>query len=234
MKKHLILLSILVIVSACKKTEKRKIVDSAANISEVEKDLNTVDIADLPVYIDSTNYLIHPIGIYRITRQRSEYFSSDNFASGSYSVSNYSSYKIAGDLSNVKFQHIDSNELKPITGGIMSIRAMSFLYDLFTNTKVGFYVYEVIDKDTNADGKLTTEDLKSLYLSNSDGTNFKKLSLNSQDLVTWKSLEIKRCLYFKTIENIDNNGVFDKKDKVHYFYLNLLEDNAEVQEYQPV
>jgi hypothetical protein len=36
--------------------------------AEVKKDSETIDIAHLPLHIDSTNYLIHPIGNYQIEK----------------------------------------------------------------------------------------------------------------------------------------------------------------------
>ena len=50
----------------------------------------------------------------------------------------------------------------------------------------------------------------------------------------WKTILEANKLFFKSIEDIDANGEFDKKDKIHYFYLDVSIPNAEVTEYFPV
>jgi len=234
MKNYITLLILIISFSACSKHDNRKVIDDVKTISEVKKGTNTVDIADLPIHMDSTNYLIHPIGNYKVRNSRSEYLSGDGYSSGNYSVSNYNGYKIAGDLSNVKFQHINSDELKPLTNAIIRINAMSFLIETFYHSKKEYYVYDVIDKDTNADKKLGHNDLKSIYISNGDGSKFKKLSPDFQDVTGWKTITIANRLYFKTIEDTDSNGEFDNKDQTHYFYVDLNQDNSKVVEYYPI
>lgn len=237
MKNYSVLLILIISFSACTKRDKRKVVDDVSTISEVKKDDKTVDIAHLPLHIDSTKYLIHPIGNYQIEKSRSKYYGGDGIgyqSSDNYASNNYNGYQIVGDLSNVKFQQINSQDLKPITNQVIKIQSMSFLYRIFKDHKTEIYVYDVIDKDTNADGKLTYEDLKSLYISRFDGSDFKRISPQQQELVQWKELTINKRLYFKTIEDTDNNGEFDKKDKTHYFYLDLSVPNSKVVEYYPI
>lgn len=233
MKYNITLLIIIITLSACTKRDNRKVIETSETPSEVKKEQNTVDIADLPIYIDSTNYMIHPIGNYKIQKSRSKYYSGDSFYSGDYRVANYNGYKIAGDLSNVKFQNINSDVLKPLTNEVIKIHQISFLFKIFKETKNGYYVYDIIDEDTNSNGKLDQKDLKSLYISNSDGSNFKRLSPQLHDLVQWKEMSINKKLFFKTIEDTDGNGEFDKKDTMHYFYLNLDNLDDKVVEYFP-
>jgi hypothetical protein len=41
-------------------------------------------------------------------------------------------------------------------------------------------------------------------------------------------------LYFRTIEDTNKNGEFDKEDNVHYFYVNLLDKEWKALEYKPI
>ncbi|WP_204346421.1 hypothetical protein [Psychroserpens algicola] len=234
MKNIILICSLILAFTACKTDDKRKVVDTVDAIPELKKEEHSVDIADLPIYIDSTNYVIHPIGTYSIENSRSSKYGGDSFYSQNYSVAKYNGYRIAGDLSNVKFQNIHSDVLKPLTNNIIKIHQMSFLFESFKTLKKGYYVYDVIDKDTNANGKLDKQDLKSIYISYNDGSHFKRLSPEHQDLIEWKPLPINSRLYFKTIEDTDNNGEFDKKDKMHYFYYDLKATDAKVTEYFPI
>ncbi|MFD2915843.1 hypothetical protein [Psychroserpens luteus] len=235
MKNYIIILVILISISACTKQDNRKVVDETKDVSEVKKESKTVAIAELPFVIDSTSYMIHLIGNYTTHKRRSEYIgSSGSYSSDDISFTNFSKNRISGNISNVKFQHIDSNELKSLTKNILNIHSMNFLREVYKKTENGYFVYNLTDKDTNADGELDYNDLESLYISNLNGTEFRKLSPNGQDLVTWKTILEANKLYFKTIEDIDGNGEFDKKDKTHYFYLDLNNVGSKVVEYHPI
>jgi hypothetical protein len=234
MKTYITLLIIIISFSACTKRDKRKVVDTKEKVSEVKKETNSIDLADLPIYIDSTDYLIHPIGNYIIRNSRSEKYSGDSFYYSNYTVSNYNGYRIAGDLSNVKFQHVNSEELKSLTNAVLKIHEMSFLFEQFKKSKKGYYVYDIIDQDTNNDGLLDKQDLKSLYISQADGSSFRKLTPQLQDLTHWKLITANNRLYFKSVEDTNNDGEFNKKDQVHYFYLNLDEKASKVVEYYPI
>ncbi|WCO00859.1 hypothetical protein [Psychroserpens ponticola] len=234
MKYYFPLFMIIISFFACTKRDHRKVIENTENTSEKRKDIKTFEVADLPIHIDSTSYLIHPIGNYDMENSRSEYFKSENYRLSGHAVSNVSKNKISGNLSNVKFEHLDSTGLKSLTDKTMKIRSMLFLRDIYNKIGKGYFIYHVIDKDTNSDGELDYNDLRSLYISNLNGTNFRKLSPNRQELETWKVILEANTLYLKSIEDIDNNGEYDKKDKTHYFYLDLSKENSKIAEYYPI
>ncbi|MFK7782196.1 hypothetical protein [Psychroserpens sp.] len=236
MKYYFLLFIFIISFTACSNSDNRKVVDNSENTSKKQKEDTSYEIADLPIHIDSTAYLIHPIGNYVIRRGRTKYFDSEDYeVNSSSSVSmNHSKNKITGDLSNVKFQHLDSNKLKSLTDKTLRINSMLFLRDVYKKNNKGYFVYNVIDADTNSDGKLNYNDLRSLYISNLNGTKFRKLSPNRQELNAWKIIIEANKLYFKSIEDSDKNGEFNKKDKLHYFYLDLDNENSKVIEYYPI
>jgi hypothetical protein len=88
--------------------------------------------------------------------------------------------------------------------------------------------------DSNKDGKLDSNDIKDLYISTIDGSNFKKLSVEFQEFIDWNVIDSQNRLYFRTIEDINKNGAFDKDDKVHYQYVDLLDKELKVVEYNPI
>jgi hypothetical protein len=81
------------------------------------------------------------------------------------------------------------------------------------------------------DGLIDSNDIKSLYISTELGKNFTKISTDLQELVDWKHIEATNKIYFRTIEDANKNGEFDKKDKIHYHFLNLKD--SKVSEYFP-
>lgn len=236
MKYYFLLFIFIISFTACSNSDNRKVVENSENTSKKQKEDTSYEISDLPIHIDSTAYLIHPIGNYVIRRGRTKYFDSEDYeVNSSSSVSmNHSKNKITGDLSNVKFQHLDSNKLKSLTDKTLRINSMLFLRDVYKKNNKGYFVYNVIDADTNSDGKLNYNDLRSLYISNLNGTKFRKLSPNRQELNAWKIIIEANKLYFKSIEDSDKNGEFNKKDKLHYFYLDLDNENSKVIEYYPI
>lgn len=223
---------------SCGNEEKPKVIypeNGNAETTELKKDSTLIEIADIPIHIDSTQYLIHPIGEYEMygTRGKS-YFGSSNYGSGSFSISNYNRYEITGDLHNLKFQKIDSENLTTLTKQNIRIKSITFLRDIFDNTNKQILVYRILDKDSNRDNKLDDNDINTLYISNIDGTNFTKLTAEFQELIDWKVIEIMNRLYFRSIEDTNKNGEFDKEDKVHYQYVDFNLDKLKVTEYQPI
>jgi hypothetical protein len=101
-------------------------------------------------------------------------------------------------------------------------------------TKQQILVYVLEDMDTNKDVKLDDNDIKSLYLSDISGDRFTKISLDYQELIDWKVLESNNRLYYRTIEDSNKNGAFDKKDQLHYYFIDLSGKEWKSIEYNPV
>lgn len=238
MKNILILGITILLFTSCGRDNKPKIVHAENNgteIPELKKDTTFIEISDLPIQIDSTNYLIHPIGNFRIEDNRGKViYKSSGYSYKNFSVSNYGGYRISGNLSNVKFQHIDSEKLSVLTENIIKIKSLTFLRKVFDNTKKQLLVYEVTDKDTNQDRKLDFNDINTLYISKINGTDFIKLTDTNKELIDWKIIESKNRLYFRTIEDTNKDGEFDKKDIIHYKYVDLNNESLIVKEYKPI
>jgi hypothetical protein len=206
------------------------------NYKEKVKDTTSVKIADLPLHIEGTKYLIHPIGGVRVTDySRNSYTSSSSRINEiSYSISNYDGYELTGYFDDLKFQHIDSTTTRSLTTTKVQIQRVSYLKSIADKTKKKILVYTIMNTDTNKDGSINQDDIKSLALSNVDGTNFTKVSEEFNEVLDWNIIEAQNRLYFRCIEDINKNGAFDKNDKVHYHYINLLDKDWKVEEYMPI
>jgi len=202
-------------------------------ITEIKKDSSKIEIADLPILIDSTDYLIHPIGY--ITDYKSKFSSyRDKSNYTSFSVSNYNEFSITGQFSNLKFQSLNSEELTSLTNETMVITSVHLLENVKTQTGRQFLLYKIRDADTNKDNALDFNDLESLYISTTDGKNFKKLAPDFAEIIEWKViLELNR-MYLKSISDTNKNGKFDKNDKVNYQYVNLEDETLKVITYNPI
>lgn len=234
---HLMLAVISVsLLTACKdEKEKPKVIyDSTAKEKKESPKVDTtlIEIADLPVQITGTNFLIHPVGDMRFY-DKSKYGTSGG-NEVSYTISNYNEFEITGFLSNLKFQHADSDSLKVLTKEPVLIQTATYLKAVADRTKQQYMVYTLADMDTNKDGKLDASDIKSLYISSVSGENFTKISPDFEELIDWKLIESKNRLYFRTIEDTNKNGEFDKDDVMHYSYVDVAAKVWKVSSYNPI
>jgi hypothetical protein len=232
-----ILFAIIISLIGCKKAETPKVIYDGGKSSELNAtkiDTSSIKIADLPILMEGTKYLIHPVGDVRVYDDFSKVYGSSKTNQVSYAISNYNRFEITGYFDNLKFQHIDSTSVVPLTNKKIQIQTVTYLNTIAEKSKAKILIYTLVDSDTNKDGKIDQNDIKSLYISNVNGTSFSKLSLDLQELIDWNIIENQNRLYFRCIEDINKNGAFDKKDKVHYYFINLLAEEWKVEEYMPI
>ena len=220
----LTIVSILVLVSCKNNEEKPKLsykIDK--KVVEQKQDTAKIDVAGLPIQFETTNYLIYPIANINFNNNSSKSFEWKYEGNESFNVANNMDNEITGFMQNLKFQKTDSDSLVSLTDKPILIHSVNFLSTIAQKSKQQILVYLTEDTDTNKDQKLDNSDIKSLYLSDISGKRFTKISTDVQEVLDWKIIESKNRLYFRAIEDTNKNGMFDKNDKIHYNYVNLLE-----------
>lgn len=238
MKNYTIYIVLLVTVgflSSCKKeVEKPKVIyeNTVKTPNNIVVDTNKVLVADLPIHMDGTNYLLFPIAELNSSKKVG-YSSSNRNNSVSYTVSNYGEYEITGYLNNIKFKEIGKDTIYALTNKPAIIQSATFLKEHAVKTKQQLLVYVLGDMDTNKDAKLDESDIKALYISEINGANFTKLSTDFQELIDWKYLETTNSIFFRTVEDTNKNGEMDSTDKVIYSKVNLLDKEWKVEKYDP-
>ena len=225
MKKLLPLLITPLLITSCVEDTIKRPLPSGAQIEPATEELKVVP--HLPVQIDSTDYLLHPIG--KLSERRSGYYSSGTSA-GVYR----SSDGISGELTNIKFQKLDSEDLLPLTNDRVIISSVEFLRGIFQNTGKAFLLYEVCDRDSNGDDELDRKDVSSLYISSINGENFRKLTAEDQNFEDFTIVDEMNRVYFKTTEDINDDREFDEKDRSHLFYIDLGAEAPKVIAYDPL
>ena len=224
---------ILLFISCKEEKERPKVIYTETQKKEKKIDSTEIQVSDLPISIEGSDFLLHPVGKVRVYNGGSKITSSrENKNYVSYNVSNYSMNEITGELQNILFQYKDQDSLKPLTNEKINIQTVTFLEKL--NLKNKILVYNVFDKDTNKDGLIDGDDVKSLYISTIDGNNFRKISSDYQELIDWNVIDNKNRLYYRAIEDINKNGMFDKNDKLHYSFVDLSNLEFKITEYFPV
>jgi hypothetical protein len=225
-------LSIIFLFASCKEeVEKPKVIYENTTKGQIPVDTTALKVADLPIHMEGTNFLIFPIGNLNSSKgvKSSSYRSQEGFT-----VSNYGEYQITGYLQNLKFQEIGKDTLTILTDKPILIQTATYLKSVSEKTKQQFLVYTLADMDTNKDNKLDTDDIKSLYISAISGHQFIKLSPDFQELIDWNLISVSNRLYFRTIEDTSKNGEFEKEDVLHYYFVNLLDKGLKAQEYKPL
>lgn len=228
--------SVLVLLISCKKeTEKPKVIyeNTSKTAAKPKADTTKIEIADLPVQMLGTNYLLFPIGDMNISERNSKggYDASSSVNKQSFKMSNYGENEITGYLRNIKFQQIGTDTITTLTDKPVLIQSVTYLKTIADKTKQQVLVYMLADMDTNKDNTLDTNDIQSLYLSDIAGTRFTKISADFEEVIDWNIIESKSRLYFRTIEDANKNGAFDKNDIVHYHYVDFMAKDWKVADY---
>lgn len=239
MKKYFKYIALVIIgtVFSCREEVKKPKVsyDVSNKVSITKADSSQIEIADLPIQMEGTDYLIHPVGDLRVfERGTKARYGSSSVNDVSFTIANLGEYEITGYLQNLKFQKTDSDSIRPLSDKPILILTATYLKPVADKTQNKIMVYTLTDSDTNKDGKIDTSDIKTLYLSDISGENFTKVSADLEELVDWSLIESKNRLYFRTIEDTNQNGQFDKNDVLHYNYIDLTSKKWEVKGYKPI
>jgi hypothetical protein len=159
-------------------------------------------------------------------------------ASGSYTASDiatgyFNKDHLTGNFINIVFQDKDGTERK-LTDKRMEIRNVTFLRDIFRKTKAGYLLYSVSDRDSNGDKELNNSDLEALYISEVDGSNFKKITKELHEFYDWTLVRGENKIYFRTLEDRNKDGKLNNKDIFHYYFIDFSGGKYSVNEYNPV
>jgi|WetSurMetagenome_2_1015567.scaffolds.fasta_scaffold183512_1 hypothetical protein len=243
MERLVIISAIILIASSCGRQTptidyKNKNTGDSLKMETLVKDTTKTLVAELPVFFDSTGFLIHPIGFVNLNTRRSR-----NFESGSFSGSSSSEYELYvsgsrndyhGEMTNLVFENIRTGEQRLLTNKVISIRSFVYLKPVFKRVRRQYILYTLADNDSNNDKAINSSDIESLYISSVDGTGLRKLTRDRQEYSGGKLYTKALRYYFSTIEDVNHDGFVNKKDKIHYYYIDFSKEKPEVIEYYPL
>ncbi|WP_269223594.1 MULTISPECIES: hypothetical protein [Flavobacterium] len=230
-------ISLLFLASCKEESEKPKVTYDASKVGRelTKADSTQIKIADLPIQMQGTDYLIHPVGDLSVYEKGSKNkYGSSSVNDLSFTISNASEYEITGYLQNLKFQKIGSDSIRALTDEPILIQTATYLKTVSDKINKQIMVYTMCDMDTNKDGKLDVSDITTLYLSKISGGKLTKVSADFQELIDWNLIESQNRLYFRTVEDTNKNGKFDSKDVLHYNYIDLAKNDWKVETYNPI
>lgn len=209
-------------------------IDTAATFVNILEDTTKILVSELPVRFDSTEVLIYAIGLVDL-QERGGYskLGSGSYSSSDISVSYFGSDNLSGQFINLVFEDRNGKRT-PLTNHKMTINRVLFLRGIYNHTKQQYLMYSLYDRDTNGDRKIDRQDLESLYLSNIDGTEFKKITDELHEFYDHRTMINDNKLYFRTLEDINKDGKLNNQDKFHYYLIEFLEYGYKISEYDPI
>ncbi|MFZ6011246.1 MAG: hypothetical protein ACOYXT_12940 [Bacteroidota bacterium] len=217
------------------KTKEPDATDTTARLDDRFNDTTKVLVAELPVQFDSTEILIFPIGLvdlnerkgYKIDFSSSDYGKSDNFSVSSYDDT------FSGDIINLIFENKTGKQSK-LTNHKVRITSVTFLRQIYEETGQQYLLYSLVDRDSNRDQKFDYQDVSALYLSNLDGSNFKKLTHDRHEFYDYNIMGVYKKMYFRTLEDRNRDDVFNNKDIFHYYRIDFSSEGYEMEEINPL
>lgn len=230
-------LAMIVFCSGCNGPESKapEIVADTVLVAAEKPDSAHVMVSRLPIQFNSTDVLLFLVQMEDFssrsaTKAYYEYGAAPDLGLSS---GNFEGDKVEGWFVNVLFEDVNGVSRK-LTQHRIIIESMHFLRAIFSATGKGYILYEVYDQDINGDGEFSYEDPKSLYLSNADGTAFRKLTKGGHKYHDHAVLKSKRSLYFRTLEDINKDGRFNANDRVHYYHVDFSHEGYVLKEYDPL
>lgn len=242
---------LIITATSCNNTTQPKVIyddthSDTLNMQEMLQDTSKILVAGMPILLDSTNVLIHPIGWDDIYVNHNRKFESDSRLidkmSNSKQIESYESYSaytnekdfIRGKMINLIFEDLKTQNQRKLTDKALVITNITYLKDIAKQIDKHYLLYTIYDKDYNRDGKLDGYDMAAYYMSNLDGTNFTKITQDYHYLDVTTLILTNSKYYFRTIEDVNKDGEFNKKDQYHYYYVDLLSNSLEPIEYYPL
>ncbi len=217
-------------------------VTDSLTLENIKNDTTKTIVARLPVFFDSTGYIIHPIEVIIIDKTSGKRKFFDEFSSYSQSNARWNDYGderygdiIYGNFINLNFENLTTGEQRLLTHNAVKVTVIQYLRSLAVKLpKYKYLIYRVYDYDSNHDGKLNNGDITSLYISKLDGQRFTKLTKPSEELKSGELILQNLKYYFSTIEDTNKDGYFNSGDHYHYYYLDFSKNPFSPQEYFPL
>jgi hypothetical protein len=204
-----------------------------AIVDDRMQDSTKILVSDLPIRFDSTDVLLHTVGLVEFKR-RGKYskYSSTSYSSSDIASNYFKSDNFRGDFINIIFE--DSSGRRLLTKNKITIKGGVFLRQLYDLTKQAYLLYVVYDRDTNGDSKLNSEDIESLYISKLNGTELTKITPELHEFYDYRMLKGDNGLYYRTLEDVNEDGELTTQDRFHYFYLEFRKEGYSKKEYYPL
>ena len=162
---------------------------------------------------EETDYLMIPVSIFPDANQGET--QGENAFSGSFSRS----YRDRENIYNIIFY----SKKDASTNTLLDRKAIIKSFDLIEKKSLGqpvkrFWLYRIIEKDTNQDNKLDSKDATAGYFSDLSGRNLQQITPDNTQLNSWKVVQSTGAIFLEITKDTDKDKKFDTKS---YIRVNL-------------
>ena len=161
---------------------------------------------------EETDYLMIPVSIFPDVNQGGN---KGSLYGGSFSRS-------SRDRKNI-YNLIFYSKKDASTNTLLDKKAIIKSFDLIEKKAIGkpvkkFWLYRIIEKDTNIDGKLDYQDATIGYLSDLSGRNLQQITPDNTQLNSWNVVQSTGAIFLEITKDTDGDKKFDTKS---YIRVNL-------------
>ncbi|OUL37002.1 hypothetical protein BV372_05135 [Nostoc sp. T09] len=208
-KKITISIFIATFAFSCEPTANRRIEQTQVEATEEQKLPQNIGYGDL-IIKEQSDYLMIPVTLPERSQEKDS----------NYSVSRSSGREYK--LHNFIFYHKQDGATHLLLNKKAIINSFDFLETkLAAKTPTRFWLYKILEQDTNADKKISFEDAIVGYLSDLSGKNLVQVTPNNTQILNWVIVPSQNALFLKIIKDSNNDKKFTELDKTNFVRVNL-------------
>ncbi|MDJ0735885.1 MAG: hypothetical protein QNJ47_17780 [Nostocaceae cyanobacterium] len=189
-------------------TEKKQV-----NQIKEEKSQPHIVYGDL-IIKETSDYLMIPVGISPDNNQEGAFlFSSSRYPEADKNIYNLIFYSKKDGTTNI----------------LLNKKALISEFKLLSQKKEDgkllkqFWLYKIIDSDTNGNKKLDTKDGIIGYISDLSGKNLKQVTPNNTQIMSWVVVQSIGAMFIKIVKDSNKDKKFTDKDETAFIKVNLDE-----------
>ncbi|MEM7726126.1 MAG: hypothetical protein AAF208_07090 [Cyanobacteria bacterium P01_A01_bin.45] len=122
---------------------------------------------------------------------------------------------------NIIFYSKSSGETSLLLNKEAIIKSFDFIEVTQEDSTQGFWIYKIIENDTNNDNMMNHKDAMIAYISDSSGKNLRKITPDNTQLINWSLIPNQEEIIIKVLEDTDKDKNFSELDRATFLKVSL-------------
>lgn len=196
---------------SCNTAVTRKTEDTRAKASAQSTSQPNITYGEL-IIKEQSDYLMIPVNVIERNQEKEGVL---DLGSRSYEKNNSRLYNIVFYRKQDGATHLLLNK-KAI------INSFDFLEPKIAGKPTtNFWIYRIIDQDTNKDKVLDSKDAVIGYISDLSGKNFQQITPNKTQILNWVVLPSQNAIFVKILKDSNNDNKFTSEDQTNFVRVSL-------------
>lgn len=196
---------------SCDTTINRKTEDARGQASAQPKSQPNINYGEL-IIKEQSDYVMIPVNVIERNQDKENVL---DLSSRSYEKDN-------GRLYNIVFYRKQDGETHLLLNKKAIINSFDFLESKTANKQpIRFWLYRIIDQDTNQDKLLNSEDAILGYMSDLSGKNLQQITPNKTRIINWVVLPSQNAIFIKILKDSNNDNKFTSEDQTNFVRVSL-------------